>query len=281
MGTPMVANLLRAGFQVVGHSRSKKTPGVLALKGFHLVTSPRQVGEQCHTVILMLPSSVETKQVLFERHGLVATLRRGSTIIDMSTSNPAETVRIGSRLKGRGIQLLDAPVSRGVAGAKSGTLTVMVGGNKAVFQRQLPILRAMGKEIVYFGRLGSGLYVKTLNNFLLAVNLFANLHGISLLRSKQINIGAALRMIGMSSGESWVISKYLLPNLGKKKPAVGFYLKHLAKDVRIYDSLIRTKHPLHILTRPLRQFWDAMGVRSGEEDILFPFTRLLDSTSRK
>ena len=171
MGKYMAKNLLKNNYKVTGYNRSKEVLNKLKKAGLNIAASAKEVAEQSEVIILMLPSAKETNRVILGKNGLAQGLKKGTIVIDMSTSNPAETTKIMKRLKKKGVTMLEAPVSRGQRAAVNGTLSIMVGGDKKCFQKCLPIFKAMGEYIVYLGPFGSGMYVKSLNNFIFAMNL--------------------------------------------------------------------------------------------------------------
>ena len=140
MGKYMAKNLLKNNYQVIGYNRSKKILDELKKSGLNIAKTPKQVAEESDVIILMLPTSKETNQVIFGKNGLTAGLTKGQIVIDMSTSNPVETTKIMKRLKTKGIIMIEAPVSRGQKAAVKGTLSIMAGGNKKAYQKSSKII---------------------------------------------------------------------------------------------------------------------------------------------
>src|SRR5918995_3671528 len=151
MGRPMAKNLLKAGPPLIVHSRSRGPVDDLAGAGAKTAASPRDVAAQCDVLITMLPNSPDVEQVALGPGGIVEGVRRGLIFADMSTISPIVSQKIGKALETRGVAMLDAPVSGGEKGAIDGTLSIMVGGDKAVFERVQPIFQAMGKTITLLG----------------------------------------------------------------------------------------------------------------------------------
>ena len=151
MGRPMARNLVKAGYRLVVHNRSRGAVEELVAESEGAVVaahSPREVAEQAGTVITMLPDSPDVRAVVFGEDGLLGSMPAGGLLIDMSTIAPATAIEVGAALGGRGVGVLDAPVSGGDKGAIAGTLRIMVGGREADFARARPLLEAMGKTIV-------------------------------------------------------------------------------------------------------------------------------------
>jgi 2-hydroxy-3-oxopropionate reductase len=175
MGRPMARNLVKAGHELVVHSRSRGPVDELVAESAAVTAamSPREVAEQVDTVITMLPDSPDVRAVVFGDDGLAGAMGRGSLLIDMSTIAPATAQEVHAALTERGASALDAPVSGGEAGAIAGTLSVMVGGSEADFERALPILHGVGKTIVHVGGPGAGQTVKACNQIVVAITYAA------------------------------------------------------------------------------------------------------------
>jgi 2-hydroxy-3-oxopropionate reductase len=175
MGKPMARNLVKAGFQLVVHNRSRGPVDALVAESPAITAahSPREVAEQADVVITILPDSPDVRSVMFGADGLAESMRPGSLYIDMSTIAPATSQEIHAALAQRGVGALDAPVSGGDKGAIAGTLSIMVGGSEADFERAKPIFEAMGKTIVHVGGPGAGQVVKACNQIVVALNIAA------------------------------------------------------------------------------------------------------------
>jgi len=171
MGRPMAKNLLKAGFPLVVFSRSKGSVAELVKEGALSADSSKGVAERAEVIITMLPDSPEVKEVVLGEGGVIQGVKPGAVVIDMSSINPLVTQEIARTLDVKGVKMLDAPVSGGETGAIQGTLAIMVGGEKKVFEDCLEILKAMGKNIVHVGGIGAGGYVKLVNQIIVALNI--------------------------------------------------------------------------------------------------------------
>jgi 2-hydroxy-3-oxopropionate reductase len=169
MGKPMAHNLLKAGFEVVVHNRHQVVTDVLVAAGASASDQPREIAASSDVLITMLPDTPQVEQVLIGPGGVIEGAHKGLILIDMSTISPIVTRTLADRLAERGIAMLDAPVSGGDKGAIAGTLSIMVGGEEAAFQRCLPIFQALGKTIVYVGESGAGQVVKACNQIVVAL----------------------------------------------------------------------------------------------------------------
>lgn len=175
MGKPMARNLAKAGYELIVHNRTRDDVDVLLAESsaFTAADSPRAVAEQAKAVITMLPDSPDVRAVVFGVNGLLEAMGPGHLLIDMSTIAPATAVEVHQALAARGARALDAPVSGGDKGAIAGTLSIMVGGDAADFERALPLFEAMGKTIVHVGGPGAGQIVKACNQIVVALNYAA------------------------------------------------------------------------------------------------------------
>ena len=171
MGRPMARNLLKAGYPLVVFDLNKDAMEDLVKAGALTARSSKEVAERADVIITMLPDSPEVKEVILGKDGVIEGVRRDSVVIDMSSINPLVTQEIARALNGKGVKMLDAPVSGGETGAIQGTLAIMVGGEKKVFEDSLEIFRAMGKNTVHVGEIGAGGYVKLVNQIIVALNI--------------------------------------------------------------------------------------------------------------
>ncbi|MDX2239917.1 MAG: 2-hydroxy-3-oxopropionate reductase [Leptolyngbyaceae cyanobacterium bins.302] len=171
MGKPMALNLLKAGFPLTVLNRSRPPMAELAAAGANLAESPMQVAQQSDVVITCVPDSPDVEAIVLEDTGILAGSRPGMLFIDNSTIAPATSRKIYQACKVKGVDALDAPVSGGDMGAQQGTLSIMVGGDKAAFQRALPVLQAMGNNIVYIGEAGAGQVTKACNQIVVSLTI--------------------------------------------------------------------------------------------------------------
>jgi 2-hydroxy-3-oxopropionate reductase len=182
MGRPMARNLLKAGYPLLVHSRSRGPVDEIVKAGAEAGASPRDVASRCDVLITMLPNSPDVELVALGKDGVIEGGGPGLTFVDMSTISPIVSQRIGQALAARGVKMLDAPVSGGEKGAIDAALSIMVGGDKAVFDRVLPVFQAMGRTITHLGPLGFGGFTKLANQIIVAVNLTALAEALTLAR---------------------------------------------------------------------------------------------------
>ena len=173
MGKPMVKNLLKSGYKVSFFARRKKViDEISAIGGIH-IKNISDLPKSCKVIILNLPKSNDVHNIVLGERGLYKNILPDTTLIDMSTISPDVTVEIADKLKAKKSYLIDAPVSGGEIGAINGNLSIMVGGQKKVFNKILPILSVLGENITYIGKSGSGQITKACNQILVAGTLVA------------------------------------------------------------------------------------------------------------
>jgi 2-hydroxy-3-oxopropionate reductase len=194
----MARNLLKAGYSLVVHSRSRGPVDEIAGAGAKVGTSSRDVAAQCDVLITMLPNSPDVEQVVLGRDGVIEGARPGMILLDMSTISPLVSQKVGAALAAKSVKMLDAPVSGGEKGAIDGALSIMVGGDKAVFDKALPIFQAMGKTITHLGPLGAGGFTKLANQIIVAVNLTAL--GEALTLAKKAGLDRELTLTALAGG---------------------------------------------------------------------------------
>jgi 2-hydroxy-3-oxopropionate reductase len=198
MGRPMAKNLLKAGYPLVVHNRSRGAVEDLVKAGAKAGTSSRDVASQSDVLITMLPNSPDVEAVVLGRDGVIEGARAGMSLLDMSTISPLVSQKIGAALAAKSVQMLDAPVSGGERGAIDAVLSIMVGGDKALFDKVLPIFQAMGKTITHLGPLGAGGFTKLANQIIVAVNLTAL--GEALTLAKKAGLDRELTLTALAGG---------------------------------------------------------------------------------
>ncbi|OBX04334.1 tartronate semialdehyde reductase [Gallibacterium genomosp. 3] len=173
MGKPMSKNLLKAGYSLVVMDRNQEVVKEVVAAGAVSAETPKAVAEQVDVIITMLPNSPHVKSVVLGENGVVEGAKAGSVVIDMSSIAPLASREIYAELEKKGIDMLDAPVSGGEPKAIDGTLSVMVGGKKDVFDKYYDIMKAMAGSVVYTGEIGAGNVTKLANQVIVALNIAA------------------------------------------------------------------------------------------------------------
>ncbi|HEY4079451.1 MAG TPA: 2-hydroxy-3-oxopropionate reductase [Burkholderiaceae bacterium] len=172
MGTPMAGHLIQAGHQLFVHTLGKIPDAIAASRVTHCV-SARGVAERADIIFVMVPDTPQVEEVLFSDDGIAAGLSAGKVVVDMSSISPLATKTFAQRINALGCDYLDAPVSGGEVGAKNGTLSIMVGGPEATFERIKPLFELMGKNITLVGGNGDGQTAKVANQIIVALNIEA------------------------------------------------------------------------------------------------------------
>lgn len=261
MGSRMAARLLAAGHFVVVYDIQPAALDAARAAGAAPARSPGDVAAAASTLITMLPDAPDVEQAVLGEGSIAAAAGPGSLLIEMSSSYPPVTRRLHQQLAGRGVDMIDAPVSGGTAGAEAGTLTVMVGGDPVLLERARPILAVLGSNIVHVGPIGSGHTIKALNNLLSAITLAATSEAMTLAVRSGITAEQAVEVFSTSSGRSWSseykFPKFILPGTFN----AGFTLGLLKKDV---DTAVRlgreADHPM-LLGALMRE---VMGLAVGK-----------------
>jgi 2-hydroxy-3-oxopropionate reductase len=232
MGKPMASNLLKAGFPVTVFNRSRPPMEALAAEGARLASSPAEVGRHSEVVVTMVPDAPDVEAVLLGPEGVCAGAKPGTLLIDMSTIAPAAVRTIHEAVAARGFRMLDAPVSGGDVGAKAGTLSIMVGGAEADFERARPVFEAMGKTLTLCGPAGAGQLVKACNQIVGALVLNAISEALVFARAAGVDPEIMIRVLqgGVAATRAMEVRG---ARMAKGDFAPGFKAAHHFKDLRI------------------------------------------------
>jgi 3-hydroxyisobutyrate dehydrogenase len=238
IGGLMAAHLTREPFDLVVWNRTASKADRFGREHkARVAPTPAAAVKNADVVITCLPSSVEVEAVLHGENGMLESLRSGAVLVDCTSGDPPTSRSIAAELRERGVDFIDAPVSGGTIAAKSGSLTVMWGGEAAVFERVRAVIEAFGKKIVHAGPVGSGDALKAVNNALLAVHILSTAEGLAVLVKAGVDPKVALEVINASSGRS-NSSENLIPQrvLTRAFPRT-FRLALLDKDIGIASVL--------------------------------------------
>ncbi|MEM2876338.1 MAG: 2-hydroxy-3-oxopropionate reductase [Candidatus Bathyarchaeia archaeon] len=232
MGKPMAMNLIKAGYHLTVWNRTRSKMDDLVRMGAEPGDSPRDVAEKSDVVITMVADSPDVEDVVLGPSGVVEAARPGLIVIDMSTISPSVTRKIAEKLREKGVEMLDAPVSGGEVGAKQGTLSIMVGGSEDVLKECLPILEVLGKRITYMGANGMGQMTKLCNQVICALNIQAVCEGLMLGAKAGLDLEKLLNVVTAGAAGSWMLSN-LGPKMIKRDFEPGFKIVHQQKDLRL------------------------------------------------
>lgn len=280
IGAPMARHLAGPDAALIVWNRTRaKAEAFVQEFGAKVADTPADAVKDADVVITCFPVSRDVESVLDGAHGILATMRAGTVLVDCTSGDPGTSKRIAARLAEHEIGFLDAPVSGGVAGAVSGTLTVMVGGDAALIARVKPVLEKFGKKIVHAGAIGAGDALKAVNNALLAMHIWGTAEGLLALEKMGVRSEAALDVINTSSGRSNA-SMNLFPErvLNRSFPRT-FRLALLDKDVGIAADLARELDVPSELLQLTAQLFKKAHAALGEEVDHMEAVKYIEETS--
>jgi 3-hydroxyisobutyrate dehydrogenase len=243
MGAPMAHNLLKAGHQLSVFDLNAAAVENLVGAGALPVDSPTAIAQgNAELIITMLPAAAHVKSVYLGENGLIASSRAGVMLIDCSTIDPHSAREVAKAAAEHGNPMLDAPVSGGTGGAAAGTLTFMVGGSDADFDRAQPILAAMGKNIVHCGAAGNGQVAKVANNMLLGISMIGVAEAMALGVALGMDAKTLAGVINTSSGRCWSSDTYNpFPGVLENAPASRGYSGGFGSDLMLKDLGLATE----------------------------------------
>ncbi len=232
MGKSMASHILQAGYDLHVYTRTKKSAEELVKKGAVWQENVADLSLSCDVIVTIVGFPADVKQVYLEENGILHTAKPGTVVVDMTTSSPALAVNIYKKAKERGIASLDAPVSGGDLGARNASLSIMVGGERDVFDRILPLFETMGENIVYQGKAGSGQHTKMANQIAIAAGMIAVCESLSYAKKAGLDPEMVLASIGKGAAASWSLNN-LGPRIIQGDMEPGFFVKHFIKDMGI------------------------------------------------
>ncbi|HLO27975.1 MAG TPA: NAD(P)-binding domain-containing protein [Anaerolineales bacterium] len=232
MGKSIARNILKAGFPLVLHNRSRAAVDELVAEGASAAHSPKEVAEQVDAIFTNLPDTPDVEKVVLGKNGIMAGAHAGLIYVDNSTIKPASARRIAEKLAEQNVFALDAPVSGGDIGAKNGTLTIMVGGEASALDKVMPVFMAMGKTVTHVGDAGAGQVAKAANQIMVAAQMVAM--GELLVFSKKAGVDPrkVVEAIKGGAAQCWTLD-VKPPRLfaGNRNP--GFKAHMQLKDLKI------------------------------------------------
>jgi 3-hydroxyisobutyrate dehydrogenase len=269
MGTPMAGNLARAGYRVVvfdlDTARAEKLSGE---HGITMAMDLADLGAASNIVITMLPDGKAVRTALCGdndsfKNCVLERAKPSTLVIDMSSSSPMGTRELGEVLAKRGLQFIDAPVSNGVKGAIAATLSIMVGGDKAIFERVKPMLEKMGNQIYFAGPLGAGHAIKALNNYVSAAGLIAACEAMHAGQAFGIDPNVIVDIINTSSGMNNTTKNKCKQYMLSGAYNAGFSAGLMAKDVRTALEIAEAMQTSTAFAKPTADVWNAMEKKLG------------------
>ena len=267
MGSPMAANIVKAGHELTVYDRSAEAVEVLVKLGAKSASCGREVGQASEIVVTMLPEPQHVEQVVLGPDGVVEGLQKGGIIIEMSTIDPGTSRRVGDVLRARGMELVDSPVGKTSEHAITGTLTLMVGGNQAAIDRAMPVLKCMGTDTYFCGGPGTGHAMKMTNNLLATTIMIANTEVLAI----GIKAGLTLELMQEVMRTTMAWNQQLAVAMPKKAfvgdDSPGFAIRLACKDVRLACEVAETMGFEALVGRAAQATMDrAIGMGLGDRD---------------
>ena len=232
MGSSMVGHLMDAGFSATVFSRTKSKADALIEKGAAWVDSPKAVAEASDVVFSIVGFPSDVREVMLGDDGALAGSKEGNILVDMTTSDPSLAVEIAEAGAAKGVASVDAPVSGGDVGAKNGTLSIMIGGEKDIVDALQPCWDAMGKTIVHQGGPGAGQHTKMVNQTLIATNMIGVCEALLYGYKAGLDLPTVMQSVATGAAGSWSLSN-LGPRIMDNNFDPGFFVEHFIKDMGI------------------------------------------------
>lgn len=280
MGRSMAGRLLEAGHPLTVTTRTRSKADDLLERGAQWAETPADLPATCEVVVSIVGYPRDVEEVYLGEDGVLRGHRGDSPLrllIDMTTSSPALAARLAHEAAQRGIACLDAPVSGGDVGARNGTLSIMVGGERDAFDRARPIFEQMGKTIELQGGPGAGQHTKMVNQILIATNMIGVAEGLLYAEKAGLDVVHVIGSVGGGAAGSWSVNN-LGPRMAKGDFAPGFYVEHFIKDMGIALAEAERMHlalPGLALAKQLYEALRAHGHgRSGTQALLLALRAL-------
>ena len=232
MGKSMCAHILNAGYKISVYNRTKEKAKELVDMGAIWCSNPREVAEKSDIVFTIVGFPHDVEEVYLGDNGILKSIKNGSIVVDMTTSEPSLAQRIYNEAKKLGVSSLDAPVSGGDVGAKNGELAIMIGGDNEIYEKVLPFFELMGKNISYMGKEGAGQHTKMSNQILIASTMIGTIESLLYAYKAGNDLDKVIQVIGKGAAGCWSINN-LGPRIAKDNFEPGFFIKHFVKDMGI------------------------------------------------
>ena len=262
MGKPMSKNLLKAGYSLVVADRNPEAIADVIAAGAETASTAKAIAEQCDVIITMLPNSPHVKEVALGENGIIEGAKPGTVLIDMSSIAPLASREISEALKAKGIDMLDAPVSGGEPKAIDGTLSVMVGGDKAIFDKYYDLMKAMAGSVVHTGEIGAGNVTKLANQVIVALNIAAMSEALTLATKAGVNPDLVYQAIRGGLAGSTVMDRNFKPGF-----RIDLHIKDLANALDTSHG-VGAQLPLTAAVMEMMQALRADGLGTADHSAL-------------
>jgi 3-hydroxyisobutyrate dehydrogenase len=277
MGTSMCGHLLEAGYSVTLFTRTRAKAEALLVRGAQWADSPREVAEQAGVVFSIVGYPQDVAEVLLGEQGALAGSRPGSVLVDMTTSRPSLAVEIAERAAACQVTAIDAPVSGGDVGARQGTLSIMIGGDRQVVEALAPCWEVMGSTWVWQGGPGAGQHTKMVNQTLIAANMIGVCEALLYAYKAGLDLQRVLQSVCSGAAGSWSLTN-LAPRIIAGNFAPGFFVEHFLKDMGIALEEARRmelKLPgLELAEQLYQQLAEQSHARRGTQALMLALARL-------
>ena len=232
MGKSMVRNLIKAGFEMHIYARTKSKVEDVVKEGAIFHDSIADCVKECEAVITIVGFPVDVEEVYFDKGNILDSVQQGTYLIDMTTTSPMLDQKIAEEGKKKGLHVLDAPVTGGDIGAKNGTLSILVGGEKADYEACMPLFEAMGTNINYQGGIGCGQHAKLANQIMIAGTLSGVCEAFTYAKAKGLDLQTLLDSVSTGAAGSKQLDIFG-PKILEGDYAPGFFMKHFIKDMKL------------------------------------------------
>ena len=232
MGKSMVRNLIKAGFELHIYARTKSKVEDVINEGAVFHDSIADCVKECEAVITIVGFPVDVEEVYFDKGNILDSVQQGTYLIDMTTTSPMLDQKIAEEGKKKGLHVLDAPVTGGDIGAKNGTLSILVGGEKADYEACMPLFEAMGTNINYQGAIGCGQHAKLANQIMIAGTLSGVCEAFTYAKAKGLDLQTLLDSVSTGAAGSKQLDTFG-PKILEGDYAPGFFMKHFIKDMKL------------------------------------------------
>jgi 3-hydroxyisobutyrate dehydrogenase len=267
MGAGMAANLLKAGFSLSVYNRTAAKAQALTVAGARFATTPAEAAKNASVVISMLSDDAASREVWLGSDGALDAVGKGAILIESSTVSPAWIAELAEAASQRGIDLLDAPVTGSRTQAEAGQLSFLVGGSGAALERAAPVLKAMSKEIIHLGSVGSGAKMKLINNFLCGVQVASLAEGLTWIERSGLDREKALAVLKSGAPGSPLIGA-ISARMVSQNYSVNFLLSLMTKDL-LYAQNEAARNNVDLKTAEVARslFEAAIAQGLGNEDM--------------
>jgi len=278
MGGRMVMRLLQSGHHVRVHDRIESSAAPLIEAGAVWARTPHEAATDADFAFIMVAYPWQVEEVVFDaQDGVLEGIPTAGVIIDCTTSSPDLERRIAAEAHSRGIEALDAPVSGGPQGAQDGTLSFMVGGQEGTFQRGLPLLKLMGKEINLIGPSGAGQHAKMVNQIMLASNMMGVCEAFMYARKTGLSLDSVFDSVSGGAAQSFILN-FAWPRISDNDLEAGFYVEHFLKDLGIVLAEAGNRDLCLPATSLARQLYHSAracgGIKKGTQALILALESL-------